>query len=228
MFSYKERLATFSHWPETHQQLTKHLAIMGQYSTSKDSLATACVFCKAAFPEWSLDDRPLTVHFQQNTMKCPLFKLQYVTGRKALVTELSDEVDKYIDRKFIQVKIAERAQFFCMRCGATSLTHECDGKVQKLTENTDLNSAQFYIKYLSGKYIEQADAYIREEVELKAEQTKLLDYLLSIEKKPICGLETFESFLERSSERIFEELEKRMKSMESNAVEQMYNESMIL
>lgn len=227
MLSYKERLETFKNWPTSHVELSKRLAILGQYSTSEEALSTCCAFCKTTFDGWDPTDTPLMRHLAENPKKCVIFKLQYLSGRRTLAFN-HPEADKYSDRRFIHLNITGKSEFFCMRCGGTSLAHECDGKIQRITENMDMKTAQFYIRYLNGEYVDQADACVIEVLQMKDEQKKLLTQLLSMEKTHFCGLESLESFLNRSADRIFQELEKKMKSMENNAVETMYNESIIL
>lgn len=205
---------------------------MGQYSIESAGFKTTCVYCKKVADFHDSPDSPL-IHHLKNAKGCPLFKLAYLKARKALCSgfpdQLSEKDEEYVSRKFIQLNITGEDLFFCMRCGSNDLKHMCDGSIQKITENIDLNSAQFYIKYLNGDYINQINTYISEEgFELNKEQKELLKYLLEINKVTVPIAETLSEFLEGCSEKIFRDLEKKMKAIENDAVDGMYNESMIL
>lgn len=236
MRTYQDRLKSFVQWPASHRDFVKRLAIMGQYSTDSTALSSCCVFCHAHFERWELSMTPLLEHLHNNKNACPIFRLKYLGGRKALShikpsakpSQMPSEVAEYLNRKFIQLNITDQDLFLCMRCGSSSLKHECDGKVQAICPGMDLKLAQFFIRYLNGDFIEQVELYIQRHVALKEEQRAMVSYLLGIDKANICAFETLEAFLQRGSEKIFQDLERKMKSIEGAAVEAMYNESMVI
>lgn len=119
--------------------------------------------------------------------------------------------------------------FFCMRCGSNDLKHMCDGTVQRFTENVELKTSQFYIRYLNGDYIEQVDMCVENStLSFKDDQKELVKHLLETVRVD-CGItETFGMYLERCADKLFQDLEKKMKIVEKDAIENIYNESMML
>ncbi|ELA41377.1 uncharacterized protein VICG_01618 [Vittaforma corneae ATCC 50505] len=169
MHTYQDRLRSFEKWPADYETFTKRLAIMGQYSTDSTTRSSCCVFCNTRFEQWELSMTPLLEHLSCNQNACPIFRLKYLSGRKALsqikpsakMSQISPEIAEYLNRKFIQLNVTDQDLFLCMRCGSGNLRHECDGKVQSISKGMDLKLAQFFIRYLNGDYIEQADLYIK-------------------------------------------------------------------
>ncbi|KAM0681050.1 hypothetical protein GINT2_000833 [Glugoides intestinalis] len=232
MFSYKERLMTFADWPAEFKTITKRLAIMGQYSVDPTIFSTCCLYCKKNYSNWDIKHTPLLEHYKKNK-GCALFKLAYYKARKELSTALSRDncilAEEYLTRKFIQLNIAEKDMFFCMRCGSNDLKHMCDGTVQRFTENIEMKTSQFYIRYLNGDYIEQADMCIeKNSFYFKNDQKVLARYLLETVRVDSGVTETFGVYLDRCADKLFQELEKKMKIVEKDAIENIYNESMML
>jgi hypothetical protein len=229
--SYQERLKTFADWPEAYKNIAKRLAIMGQHSISEKNLSTKCIYCNETFSGWQENELPLERHIGHNPNKCVIFKLKYLASRKRMCEysqKIDQEAEEYLNRKFMKMDITKEGLFLCMRCGCNRLRHECNGPVQSLDDISSLESAQFYIRYLNGEFIEQIDWYLKGKLNIKIEQRSIILNLLGADKTNICAFETLESFIERNYKKIYFELEKKMKSIENTAVENMYNESMLL
>lgn len=232
MFStYQKRLETFKEWPNKFKNFVKKLAIMGQYSIDPKTFSTRCIYCKKEISQWNINDIPLQKHMENNDNKCSIFKLKYLRDRKKHCTvskELLPEDNEYLNRKFIKTDFSEPGVFLCMRCGSDQINHQCDGKIDGIFDSTNLETAQFYIKYLNGCFIDQIELYNKVDFELNENQKEILRHLLNSNKSNICAFKTLESFIEENSEKIYQELEKKMKSIENTAIENIYNESMLI
>lgn len=243
MFSYEERLATFKHWPEEYRQVfVKRLAVMGQYSIDEKSLATSCFYCEKRLQNWSLQDNPLLEHLGRSS-GCTLFKLMYVSARREMslksgeyascrsrtaASQAISHLSEYLERRFVQLDIKKGStQLFCMRCGSSSLRHVCEGPIQRITKSVDFENAQFYIRYLNGNMLPQIDFYVGNTVLIPSDKREVLKYLMEAcpDFKP---LDSLQSFLERASEVVFKDLEKRMKKIEEDAIAAIFDDSVVL
>lgn len=243
MFSYEERLGTFKHWPEKYRRdFAKRLAVMGQYSIDDKGLATACLYCSKRFEGWSLQDNPLLEHLSRSS-GCTLFKLMYVSARremslksgeyapcksKAAANQAISHLDEYFEKRFVQLNIKkDHNLFLCVRCGSSDLRHMCEGPVQKVSKNIDFDSAQFYIRYLNGSQLPQIHFYVDATVLIPNDKKEIFKYLMATcpDHKP---LDTLQSFLERGSEVLFKELEKKMRKIEEDAVSAIFDDSVVL
>lgn len=239
MFSYLKRLESFESWRESDPVLIKKLALIGQYSIDAKQKKTVCYYCDTLHSKWAEDDVPLQVHYSENE-QCPLFRIALINGRKELsvrrkdgrscksmAKELDPNVTCVLERKFVQFNIDNRNLFFCAVCGNTDLSHSCEIKVQKFKEYVDIESSQFYIQYLHGFYLERIDEYLKNRVDIKEEAKSTVRYCLDVVLK--CNdMIKFESFLEMCSERLFLEVEKKIKQIEKDEIDSMYAESIIL
>lgn len=243
MFSYEERLATFKHWPEEYRRnFVKRLAVMGQYSIDGTNLATACFYCGKRLQDWSLQDNPLLEHLSRSN-GCTLFKLMYVSARremslkseeyashktKAAANQAISHLNGYFEKRFIQLNIKKGCNlFFCMRCGSGDLRHMCEGPIQRITQNIHFDNAQFYIRYLNGSLLPQIHFYVDARVLIPNSKKEIFRYLMAAcpDHKP---LDTLQSFLERGSEALFKELERKMKKIEEDAVAAIFDDSVVL
>lgn len=243
MFSYEERLATFRDWPEEYRQgFVKRLAVMGQYSIDEKSLATSCFYCGKRLQEWSLQDNPLLEHLGRSS-GCTLFKLMYVSARRemslpsreyiscksrAAACQAVSHLGEYFEKRFVQLNIKKgHDQFFCMRCGSSSLKHVCEGPIQRITKSIDFDGAQFYIRYLNGNMLPRIDFYMGTTVLIPNDKKEILRYLMEAcpDFKP---LDPLQSFLERASETLFKELEKKMRRIEEDAISAIFDDSVVL
>lgn len=233
MFSFKERLSSFKNWPKEYYNLAQKLAIIGQYSTEPKTLSTCCYYCQVEHSNWTLSENPFMCHLNENSL-CPIYKLTNKTSRRALslnykpFKKVKEEVERLVENNFVQLNIDEIDSFYCLKCGSSDLKHKCSCiKVQRITENMDIGSAQFYIKYLNGDFIPEIMKIINSSLTFTEEQKKVITELMNeyCRGEPF---ETFEHFLRNCSESIYLEVEKRMKKIEKDAYELMYSESIML
>ena len=220
MFSFKERLETFKHWPSERNKFTQRLALIGQYSMKNNT--TCCFHCHKEHTSWNFDENPLMAHFSLNST-CPIFKLFNKVARRTLCRgfspyrKFSAEIENLVEKNFIQLNIDDRDSFYCMKCGSNNSEHKCLYlKVQKITENMDFTNAQFYIRYLNGDF-----------TELSENQKAVINELFTEYHKG----EPFEclgAYLENCTGLIYDDIEKRMKKIEKDAFDSMYNETMLL
>ena len=144
-------------------------------------------------------------------------------GRKA-----SNEAETLIENNFIQLNIDEIDTFHCLKCGSTDLKHKCYYlKIQKITENIDFDTSQFYIKYLNGEFIPQIKLIIENNLELNENQRELMNQFMK-EFPNGEPFESLENFLKKCSETVYSDIEKRMKKIEKDSMDFMYNESMLI
>lgn len=95
--TYKERLETFSDWPEDLKPIfIKKLAIIGQYSTDVKELATSCVYCNENLLDWKPNDNVLLEHFKRNST-CPIFRLHFVKNR--IIYSISNNNENVVNYK---------------------------------------------------------------------------------------------------------------------------------
>lgn len=239
MFSFQERMNSFKNWPSEYRTFTKKLAIMGQYSMNDYELKTCCFYCGNENCKWNKSEIPLLAHLKMNS-ECPIYKIANKTGRReiSLLTKsseegekcrkLSDENEKLIESNFVQLNITKSDIFLCVKCGASSnIKHTCKGgRIQKIAENIDFESAQFYIKYLNGEFLTEISKLIKRTVTLEKEQKVIISSFLN-EFTSNLPFQTLESFLSDCSDLVYSEIEKRMKKIEKDAFDSMYNDSIM-
>lgn len=239
MFSFKERLDSFKNWPKEYSSFIARLAVMGQYSPENASdttkLETCCFYCQHRTSNWSSNEIPLMNHFALNK-DCPLFKIQTKVGRRQVIpkTRRTDESDRLIEWNFIQFSIAGEDRFFCARCGSVESKHRCAKKIQRIGENMteeDIAISDFYIQFLNGNFnhellchlevLSSATAVLGEEQKgLLVNFTKEFGLTLPFLK--------LKDYLEICANEIYKDLEKRMKKIEKEACDSIYNDSMII
>lgn len=233
MLSYEKRLQSFKDWPKEYERVTKKLSVIGHHSTDTETRTTKCLYCEKEHRYWNDDDNPFIEHYKEVGTDCILYKLQFPKCRRGLAKGIvmNEEKEELIANKYMYINIDDHDILLCMICGSTDKTHQCNNSkkkmIQKMNENIDIETAHFFIKYLSGCFIDEIDSYLSNKARLNKEQKAMLNCLLN-ENKPNNCFVTLDSFIEQCSDKIYHDLEKKMKNIESSAIENIYNESMIL
>lgn len=256
MFSYEKRLQSFKDWPSEFRKITKKLAIAGQYSTNHETRSTKCFYCDKEHHFWNVDCNPYIEHFKKVGTECALYKLHILKARKDMAKGifLSESKQDLLADKFMYVNIDDNDVLACMLCGSCDKTHRCNKKrIPKITKNIDVETSCFFVKYFSGYFIDAIDSYLenkailnkeqketlnneqlttllnkeQKEILLNNEQKEMLNFLLNENDLDNC-LVTLDEFIDKCADKIYHDLERKMKSIESSAVENIYNESMIL
>jgi hypothetical protein len=236
MLSFYERVKTFKNWPAEFKDFSKKLAVMGQFSVNSQTLTSACVFCKKEHKNWNILQTPLFTHLDENE-DCPLYKLTRKPFRKLLIKN-ETENKAYLDGNYVQFDIFEKNLFFCLKCGSDDLKHTCGGRVQKITRNMDISTADFYVKYLSGEYLKEICAYLKGV--LGGDKDNLIggsNKTNALKMNVLSGLvkefgkgtpfQKLGDYLKDCSELIYDSIEKRIKSIEKDAFESLNNESVL-
>lgn len=231
MFSFKERLVTFKHWPNERSDFVQKLAIMGHFS-KPNSLHTCCYYCHTEHSTWDFNENPLMAHLASNSA-CPIFKLFNKSARRALTIghshykKSNSEIENLIENNFVKLNIDDSNSFYCLKCGSNDLKHKCFYlKIQKITENMDFTNSQFYIKYLNGDFVDQINRSLENNFELSENQRETINEISQYNRGE--PFESLENFLKNCSELIYDDIEKRMKKIEKDAFDSMYNETMII
>lgn len=231
MHSYEKRLQSFKDWPKEHNHFFKRLAVAGQYSLDAATWTTKCFYCNKEHSGWNPTESPYIEHMRQcGSNKCPIFKLRYSACRKELAKGVSlhpDKEDLLLNKKFIFQTISKYEVFFCMVCGSSDTSHYCEKPVHMVTLNTNTATAQFYVRYFNGDFVNELDMYLGNQVDLDEKQLEMAKSLMEQVKVQNVFM-TVDEFLEECTNKIYQDLDKKMKSIENDAINGIYNESMIL
>ncbi|KAL6121725.1 hypothetical protein NUSPORA_01310 [Nucleospora cyclopteri] len=222
MNSFEERFLSFKDWPRKFSlDFILKMCVIGQYSTSKTSLETACIYCKKHREEWDINDDPLTEHQREN---CCIFRLHTRAGRD----EFNKTCGFECSCKALCVQLGKGEKFvFCASCGRVApdfdgsesmliesfLLHKCCpcGTVRKFNKKARTHS--FYINYLKGEYNTQIMKHIESEgYEIPEEKMDLVRFV--IEKCRMNPLERADTVVEAGMSVLTRELEEEMKKLE--------------
>lgn len=231
MYSYEERLRTFVNWPEEYKtEFVMKLAVIGQYSCDETNLSTCCVYCSRVFTNWATNEIPIIKHLSDKN-GCLIFRLAYPAARRkfSLIDDPNEIFkDRLFENKIIRLKITNsKSIIICGVCGSKNIHHSCNSRFQRITENMDIENAQFYIKYLTGQFLKPLNLYLSSKILLSKEKKELLEYLIKINPS-YSPFDTLESFLERGSSILFKELEAKMIKMEESALDSIFDDSIVV
>jgi hypothetical protein len=172
MFSYEERLKTFSDkgWPTEEYKSNPHLLAISGFvckSTSND-LAAMCVYCKKHLEGWEPSDIPVIEHYDHKK-DCVLFSPHLLKSQNILLNG-----NKNIIQGFVRYDLRMDTPFiFCYKCGSTDTNHACPN-TKKFRINLKKPSDFFFIKLISGVYKDEVDLYITKKVFLPGDLKNIL------------------------------------------------------